>query len=445
MRRRRRLQLIAAAPAVAIAVTAVLVVRASADPDRLAAARTPVTQAAPPATLPPATLPGPRPSQWLRAAEAAYRRSRAWWDPRRGWYLKFLPGYGRGQLVTLWHVVHLFSAASAIAIADPTPRHLAAARWFANEAEHYWNPTLGPVPGYSPGYKVLDPTVMTWYDDDAWWGVAFFDAFRATGDRRYLRDAGRALAFVNSGWDPRRGGIYWDVHRTFKSSESLAGATLTAASLYGETHNPRYLTLARRYIGWANRHIRGRDGLYGGRATPATPMPYVEGPMAEAMIRLCGSTGRASYCAAGEQLMQRAADRFPVLTMGPQYDSIYIRSVLEIYRLDHNPRWYAIAQKAGEQVLANAADAHGLLLRSWQGKVVSSQPPGSLQIHGASTSVLAWLAAATGRAARAPRPAPPRTLRRHVVLSWPARCRAASSRPPLPDSRQLAARDRCPP
>ena len=381
---RRRLHRGAAVATLALAVVAFLVVRASARPDRLEAAAAP--QAAQAAA---------QPSRWLRPAEAAYARAHAWWDPRRGWYRKFLPGHGT-TLVTLWRVVHLFSATSAIAIADPTPAHVATARWFANRAERYWNPTLRPVPGYSPGYAAMNPAARTWYDDDAWWGVAFFDAYRATGDPRYLRDAERALAFTNSGWDPRAGGIYWDIHRTFKSSESLAGATLTAASLYGVTHDPRYLTLAQRYIAWADGNIRGGDGLYGARSTPARPMPYVEGPMAEAMIRLCHSTGQTSYCTAGEQLMQSAAARFPELTMGPQFDSIYIRSVLEIYRLDHNPRWYAIAQHAGNEVLANAADPNGLLLRTWQGNTLRfpGQPPGSLQIHAASTSVLAWLAAA---------------------------------------------------
>jgi hypothetical protein len=375
----------AAFATVAIAIAAVVIARAGASPHRFVAIH------APPRLLD-ATAATPTQSKWLPAAETAYDRTRAWWDPRRGWYRKFLPGQVNNNLVTLWHVVHLFGATSAIAIADHTPAHVAAARSFANAAEHYWNPTIRPVPGYSPGFDVAQPNVRIWYDDDAWWGVAFFDAFRATGDHRYLRDANRALTFVNSGWDPRAGGIYWDMHRTFKSSESLAGATLTAASLYGATHDARYLTLARRYIGWANRTIKGGDGLYGARSTSARPMPYVEGPMAEAMIRLCHSTGQHSYCTAGEQLMQHAADHFPTLTMGPQYDAIYVRSVLEIYRFDHNPRWYAIAQKAGNAVLANAAEPNGLLLRTWQGK--AAKQPGRLQMQGASTSVLAWLAAA---------------------------------------------------
>jgi uncharacterized protein YyaL (SSP411 family) len=331
-------------------------------------------------------------ASWLATAEAAYARSRAWWNPQTGWYRQFLPGYGNGN-ATMWGIVHLFEATSALAIADPSSANVTAARQFGDAAERYWDPNLSP-PGYGPSPG--DRSTHAWYDDEAWWGVALFDAYRATGDRRFLRAAARALAFVDSGWDPRGGGIYWDTKRTFKSSESLAGATLTAAGLYQVTRDPHDLALAEKYIAWANSHIRGRDGLYGGRSTPAGPMPYVEGPMAEAMLRLCKATGRHSYCSAGEQVMRAAAARFPAPDMGPQYDALYIRAVLEIYRIDHDPRWYRYALDAADRARADAADPDGLELRTWDGMPISSigTAPGKLQTHAATTSVFAWMAAA---------------------------------------------------
>jgi hypothetical protein len=330
---------------------------------------------------------------WLATATAAYARTRAWWDPRRGWYRQFLPGYGAGT-ATLWGIVHLFGATSALAIADPTPANVAAARSFGVTAEGYWDPNLRPVPGYGPTFG--DRGTHAWFDDEAWWAVAFFDAYRATGDHRFLGDASRALAFVDSGWDPRDGGIYWDNNRTFKASESLAGATLTAAGLYQVTHDPHDLALAQKYLAWADTHIRAPDGLYGGRSSPAGPMPYVEGPMAEALLRLCKATGRQSYCAEGERVMRATADQFPTLTMGPQYDSLYIRAVLEVYRMDHNPRWYRIALDAAQRAQANAADPGGLEMRTWGGLPITAigTAPGKLQTHAATTSVFAWMAAA---------------------------------------------------
>jgi uncharacterized protein YyaL (SSP411 family) len=339
-------------------------------------------------------------TRYLRAAVTAYDRGSAWWDPRRRWYRQFLPGHGAGT-ATMWGIVHLFGATNAIALADPTPAHVAAAKTFANAAERYWNPDLRPVPAYGPSPGSTGPDHRTWYDDEAWWGVAFYDAFRATGDRQYLASAARSLRFVDSGWDPKQGGIYWDNRRTFKSSESLAGGTLTAAALYQATHDPRYLQIAQKYIAWADATIKGKDGLYGARSTPAVPMAYVEGPMAEALLRLCKATGNRSYCSAGEELMRRTAAHFQVLQQGPQYDAIYLRSVVQIYRMDHNPRWYAIVARAADEALAHAANARGLYLKLWDGRPITTigAPADKLQTHAATTSVFAWLAAATPRSA----------------------------------------------
>ena len=128
-------------------------------------------------------------------------------------------------------------------------------------------------------------------------------------------------------------------------------------------------------------------------------MPYVEGPMAEAFLRLCRATGRQAYCRKGEHLLRVTAAHFPTLTMGPQFDAIYLRSLLAAYRIDHHPRWYRIAGSVGAEALAHAARPDGLYLRTWDGRPISAlgTPSDKLQTHAATTSVLAWLAAAKPR------------------------------------------------
>src|SRR4051794_38260726 len=325
--------------------------------------------------------PVPSPSRDLAVPRHGIARAHAWWDPRRGWYRQYLPKTGHTRRASLWGIVHLFGAYNAVALADPTPAHVAADRRFAIGAEQYWNTDLEPVPGYSP--VPVGQTGHTWFDDEGWWGVAQFDAYRATHDRRFLADAARSLRFVDSGWDPVAGGIWWNDLRRFKASEGLAGGTLTAAGLYEVTHESRYLAVARKYIAWADRTIRAPDGLYGARSSPRRPMPYVEGAMAEAFLRLCHATGRQVYCRKGEDLLRATAARFPKLTMGPPYDALYLRSLVEAYRIDHDPRWYGIAAAVGAQALRHAARADGLLLRNWDGRPigVTGTPPGRLQTH----------------------------------------------------------------
>jgi len=239
-----------------------------------------------------------------------------------------------------------------------------------------------------------------WYDDEGWLGMALHDAYRATGDRRYLASVKRTLAFLDSGWDPQAGGIYWDTRRTFKASESLAGATLVASYLYTDTHDPRYLSEAKRDIAWADANVVDGDGLYMNRPTGGMAMPYIEGPMIEAFAVLCKATGDRSLCARAEDLAARTVKRFPMLTMGPQCDSIYIRSLLELYRLDGQRRWYDVAAGVVNRAVANARTPGGLYMRAWDGRPISTvgkvpgTPPGKLSTHAATTSVLAWMAAA---------------------------------------------------
>jgi hypothetical protein len=330
---------------------------------------------------------------YLQAASAGRARSSAWWNASTHWYRQQL---GLSSPASLWGIVHLFEATNALAIASPTPARKAAVRAFAQGAERYWNPNLRPVPGYGPAPGQTGSSTHTWYDDDGWWGVAFYDAYRATHDPRYLSSAKRALLFVDSGWDPAKGGIWWSNRHEFHAGESLAGGTLLAASLYHETRSPKYLAMATKYVRWADADFRGDDGLYDRHERDDTPMPYVQGPMFNAFILLCQSTGRHSYCDEAEELADRAVKRFPTLTMGPQYDSMYVRALLELYRYDNNPRWYNVAQAEAQRAMTKGMAPNGLYLLNWDGRSPSSTgtKPNMLQVHAATTSVLAWMAAA---------------------------------------------------
>jgi hypothetical protein len=375
--RRPRLTLALPAAALALVALALVIVLEIARPVQGASEASPHTRA-----------------EYLQAAKAARAQARLWWAPQRRWYRERL---GNRPLATLWGVVHLFEATNALAIAHPSPGRRAAVRSFARGAERYWNPDLKPVGGYGPYPDRRGANARAWFDDNGWWGVAFYDAYRATGDTRYLASAKRALRFIDtSGWDPRNGGIWWDTAHSFHAGESLAGGTLLAASLYKETRSPKYLAIAKKYIDWADRDFRGEDGLYDRHERDPTPMPYVQGPMASAFVLICATNGDQAYCREGEELAQRAADRFPTLTMGPQYDAMYIRSLLELYRLDHNPRWYQIAADTADRAMANARSGDGPYLLTWDGQPMSTveTKPDMLQTHAATTSVLAWLAAA---------------------------------------------------
>lgn len=334
-----------------------------------------------------------RPREYLRAATAAEALSRAWWDPGTRWYRERL---GNRAPATLWGVVHLFEAENAMAIADPSPARKRRVRTFAAAAERYWNPSLRPVGGYGPRPGGHGPGEHAFFDDDGWWGTAFYDAYRATGDRRYLASAKRALTFIDrSGWDRRDGGIWWDTGHRFHAGESLAGGVLLASELYHETRSPAYLRMVRKYLAWADAHVLGADRLYDRHDTDDTPMPYVQGPIFNGFVLLCDATRDRRWCDRAEALADRSDRRFPTMTMGPQYDAMYIRALLELFRYDGNRRWYDIAARETDRAMRNGRRASGLYLNNWAGGSMHDvgTPANMLQTHAATTMVMAWMAA----------------------------------------------------
>jgi hypothetical protein len=340
----------------------------------------------------------PTQKSYLRQAERGVAKAhRYWWDRRRHWYRDRRGSHSPHPLATIWGVVPLFESVNAIQIASPSRAHRRAVHNFVRGAERYWNRRLRPHPGYAAYPGDHRTRARTWFDDNGWWGLAFFDAYRATHERRALDAARRALRFVMlAGWDRRHGGIWWNNMRKFKAGESLASTTLLASLMYTETHRRGYLRLAQRLIAWGNRSMwNDQRGLYGARDTNDAPMPYVEGPMIAADQTLCEATGVRSYCTLADALAGRAFSFFgDDFRMGPQFDAVYVHWMLHYYAHGGSPVWYQVADKVATDADQNARNGSGLFTRAWDGSSMWKHGgrPGMLRTHAASVSVYAWLA-----------------------------------------------------
>jgi hypothetical protein len=336
--------------------------------------------------------------RYLQLAQSGVARAqRRWQDRRRGWYDARLRDRDRYPLATIWDIVPLFESLDAIAIAQPTPANRSAVARFAAGAERYLNRGLRPMPGFSPYPGDRAPDTQTWFDDNGWWGLAFMNAFRATGTRRYLADAERALRYIATlGWDPRAGGIWWNTHHPYKAGEALASGTLLAVLLYEQTRSPFALAQARRFLAWANTSgFSAADGLYAGSSLDSTPIDYIEAPLIYAQAVLCTAAATPADCTRAEQLKTTALDRFGyLLNFSPQYDAIYLQWMLALYAVDHDPVLYRLAADNARNASSRAANAEGLYLLSWNGEALPAQyaGPGMLQTHAATTSLFAWLA-----------------------------------------------------
>jgi hypothetical protein len=363
-----------------------------------AAVAAPAAHAADPPPLPaPAQLVADR-ATFLAAAEEGLQRTQdVWADPKLGWYDGQSGSTAAQPLASLWYAFPFFEATAAVAIANPNSANKVALARFAHQAENYWDPTVADGAGAFSWYYNLRGTGNAYFDDNGWWGLAYVDAFRATGNPRWLWDADLALRFMDRfGWDQQGGGgMWWDMEHRHKTSEPLAAGAMIAAELYAYTGKAEYLALAKKYIAWADAKttVAGKHGLYGRSDTDATVMDYVQGMMIAANASLCGSTKDGTYCAKAARLADASLIEFPILAnWSPETDIVYLRGLMDLYRQDGNPRWYAVVYANGVQALANASDETGLWSKRWDGTFAT---PRTLYTQTATLELFAWLAAAT--------------------------------------------------
>jgi uncharacterized protein YyaL (SSP411 family) len=317
-------------------------------------------------------------------------------DPVSGFYLSRLGQTNVAKpLPALWYAFPLFEATSAVAIAIPSAANVAAVNKFAQLGENYWDPTIENGAGGFSWYYRLRGTGNAYFDDNGWWGIAYLDAYRATGNKRWLWDAGRALGFIDQyGWDASGGGVWWDVAHDYKTAEPLAAGAMVAATMYRIQKRPYFLKIAKRYIAWADAHTRvsAQRNLYGRNASDDTVMDYVQGMMISADVQLCAATRTRSWCTKAEQLADASLDEFPIdADWAPETDVIYLRGLLDLYEQTGDPRWYAVVYRNAIRAKENARDASGLWSKRWDG---SGTLPGALYTQSATLELFAWLAGA---------------------------------------------------
>jgi hypothetical protein len=345
-----------------------------------------------------------QPTSYLRIAEAGTARAqRLWANPRLGWYDSVLDDTERYPLATIWDATPLFETLDAIDIAAPTPVHRAAVVAFARGAERYWDVSLRPTPGFAP-YPGDRGQVVTWFDDNGWWGLAFLDAYRATHIFSYVREAERAFAFIaDAGWNAAGGGLWWNTSHPYIAGEPLAAGSLLGARLYQLTGKPFFLRQVLKFLDWAEVSFLTERRLYMRTSFDPTPTPYIEGTLVEAHQVLC-ETGDSQACERAAELANASAERFSDrLNMGPQFDTIYLHWMLAYGAHANETRWRELAEEMAEDAQRSARDARGLYLRAWDGTPITEHQavPNMLQTDAATLELFAWLAVAEAQNATA--------------------------------------------
>lgn len=100
--------------------------------------------------------------------------------------------------------------------------------------------------------RYCDGFVNDYYDDEGWWALAWIEAHKLTGEKKYLDMAEAIFDDMTTGWSEEcGGGIFWKKNPLhYKNSIANNLFALTAARLYKTTGKTSYLDWLEKNVAW---------------------------------------------------------------------------------------------------------------------------------------------------------------------------------------------------
>jgi predicted alpha-1,6-mannanase (GH76 family) len=216
--------------------------------------------------------------------------------------------------------------------------------------------------------------IVSFYDDNGWWGLAWVAAYDLTGDERYLVAARTIFANLVTGWDAAcGGGMWWNTDRKYKNAISNELFLALAARLHQRCGNGHdyYLDWAIRQWEWfCASGLIGASSLVNDGLTAAcennagVTWTYNQGVILGGLSALYEITGETAYLRQGEaiadaalRLLTRPAgilvepgEAATAATDGdrPQFKGVFVRNLYDFYRQSARPAYR-------EFILSNAS------------------------------------------------------------------------------------------
>lgn len=235
-----------------------------------------------------------------------------------------------------------------------------------------------------------------YYDDAGWWGVAWADAYRATGDRRYLQAAQIVDDFMASGWSSScGGGVAWAIPSIANGSQKGAISnelyTVLSARLYSATAATAYLDRAEQAWTWL--HTSGLvqpgrlvwDHLDAQCRPVGTRWSYTTGEAIAAGQALGEATGQAGFTAEARGLADRLVSA-PIMSPGgvltepcepagtcglngPMFKGSAVLALGELNAVTPGRPWSAYLTRQAATAYTHDRTPGGLYGLSWSGPV----------------------------------------------------------------------------
>jgi predicted alpha-1,6-mannanase (GH76 family) len=231
--------------------------------------------------------------------------------------------------------------------------------------------------------------INTFFDDNAWWALAWVAAYDLTADPRYLAAAQAIFAHNLVGWDDTcGGGLWWNEDRRYKNAITNELFLVLAAQLHQRTPGDQ------EYLGWALREwawLRAsgmigaaglvNDGLANCVNNGGLTWTYNQGVILGGLAALHKVTGDHGYLREGEAIANAALSELAVrggILAEPseptgcdgdqtQFKGIFMRYLHQFSRACGRPEYGAFIAANADSVWDNARSEAGQFGLRWAG------------------------------------------------------------------------------
>lgn len=246
----------------------------------------------------------------------------------------------------------------------------------------------------------------SYYDDNAWWALAWVAAYDLTRDRRYLQAAQSVFDRNTRGWDSTcGGGLWWNEDRKYKNAITNELFLTLAARLHQRAAaGNSYRAWALRTWEWLRASgMIGTSGLVNDGLTPGCEnnggptWTYNQGVILGGLAALYEISGDRGYLEQGEsiagatlaQLAIEPSAGAPGILAEPgeatlaahgdhtQFKGIFVRYLGEFWRQSPRPAYRSFILANARSIWENARNADNQLGFSWAGPF--DQPDASRQ------------------------------------------------------------------
>jgi predicted alpha-1,6-mannanase (GH76 family) len=233
------------------------------------------------------------------------------------------------------------------------------------------------------------------YDDDAWWALAWINAYDITQNSEYLSLAEGIFSALTKAWPTNcsDGGIWWSYKQTYVNAianELFLSVAAHLANRVDEERKDIYVDWAMRELDWfldsgmINEEGTVNDGLDADCENNGfTTWSYNQGVILSGLVELYRAVPNEEYLDLTERIAKAAieelSDEDGVLhdECGPncggdasQFKGIFVRGLMELQGVRPDEVFVDTIRVNAESIWENDRDRRGRLSTDWAGPVV---------------------------------------------------------------------------